>query len=246
MKLHLDSIRYIETTDFIDLSIPVAERGVRAWYLDAPKIFPVMENGFVGSVEDGGQVNFKNILFNPHGHGTHTESYGHITREKLPVSNCFTKFFYNALLVTVVPQKIGKDLVITPAQMAEVLAHRLTEALVIRTLPNGLEKREFNYSNTNPPYMDTACVALLDEAKVSHLLVDIPSVDKEVDGGVLAFHHAFWNVPIQPKADRTLTELIFVPDQAIDGEYLLELQLANFDNDASPSRPLLYPIKKEA
>jgi hypothetical protein len=77
-------------------------------------------------------------------------------------------------------------------------------------------------------------------------LVDIPSVDKEIDGGALAFHHAFWNVPEQPITNRTITELIYVPNEVEDGHYILELQLSNFDNDAAPSRPLLYKKRKEA
>ena len=107
-------------------------------------------------------------------------------------------------------------------------------------------KLTMEYSNTNPPFMDHSCVEVLNGLGVKHLLVDIPSVDKEVDGGVLAFHHAFWQVPEKPLIHRTITELIFVPNHLTDGDYLLELQVANFENDAAPSRPLLYPIKKEA
>ena len=77
------------------------------------------------------------------------------------------------------------------------------------------------------------------------MLLDLPSVDKEIDGGVLAFHHAFWNVPNHPDSSRTITELIYVPNELSDGAYLLELQVSNFENDAAPSRPILYPIKKE-
>jgi hypothetical protein len=31
-----------------------------------------------------------------------------------------------------------------------------------------------------------------------------------------------------------------VPDDIVDGIYLLEIQMAPFENDASPSRPVLY------
>ena len=78
------------------------------------------------------------------------------------------------------------------------------------------------------------------------MLIDLPSVDKEQDGGALAFHHAFWNVPDKPQTNKTITELIYVPNEASDGLYLLELQLSNFTNDAAPSRPLLYKKRKEA
>jgi len=243
MKFYLDSDWFIDTAEFIDLSIGVDTHGVRAWYLDNPRITPVMENGFVGSVEQGGAVNFRDIYFNPHGHGTHTESHGHISKEIFPVSACFNQFFYDAQLLTVIPMIIDGDRVITSEQLAHLTA---CEALVIRTLPNNLSKHTANYSDTNPTYMDVACVEVLNKLGVKHLLVDIPSVDKEIDGGVLAFHHAFWNVPDGPILDRTITELIYVPNDTADGAYILEMQVANFNNDAAPSRPLLYHKKREA
>ena len=34
--------------------------------------------------------------------------------------------------------------------------------------------------------------------------------------------------------------MIYVPDEVLDGDYLLELQVPHFINDAAPSRPVLY------
>ena len=36
--------------------------------------------------------------------------------------------------------------------------------------------------------------------------------------------------------------MIFVPNEVHDGDYLLELQLPRFMNDAAPSRPVLYAL----
>ena len=240
MKFYLDHEWFIDTAKGIDLSIGISPNGVQAWYLNAPIFSPVMENGFVGSVEGGGPVNFRNVSFNPHGHGTHTESHGHISKELFPVSRCFESFFFEAELISLTPENQGDDLVIIPKDLHNI---KPCEALVIRTLPNGKDKYNINYSNTNPPYMDVACVKILNDLGVKHLLIDLPSVDKEADGGVLAFHHAYWNVPLQADESRTITELIYVPNHAADGRYVLELQVANFENDAAPSRPILY--KKE-
>ena len=71
-------------------------------------------------------------------------------------------------------------------------------------------------------------------------MVDLPSVDQERDEGELAFHHAFWDVPLEPNVTRTITEFIYVPDDVRDGNYILELQVSPMKNDASPSRPVLY------
>ena len=80
------------------------------------------------------------------------------------------------------------------------------------------------------------------QSNVKHILVDLPSVDKEVDGGLLEAHHAFWRVPDHPRHGCTITELIHVPDSAPDGLYLLNLQVAPMENDAAISRPVLHPL----
>ena len=130
-------------------------------------------------------------------------------------------------------------------QLEPLLDCEFTEAILIRTLPNHATKLSANYSGTNPCYFDVGVVALLDQLQTKHFLVDTPSVDREEDAGVLAFHHAFWKVPTSPIGDRSITELIFVPNDVQDGPYILELQLANFTNDAAPSRPLLYAINEK-
>lgn len=120
-------------------------------------------------------------------------------------------------------------------------------AIVVRTLPNTAAKVSTDYSGTNPPYMSAEAMAWLrEECGVEHFLVDLPSVDKESDGGALLGHSAFWGVP--PKktpahlSHRTITELCYVPDHVEDGVYLLDLQVAPIDLDAAPSRPLLYRL----
>ena len=76
------------------------------------------------------------------------------------------------------------------------------------------------------------------------MIIDLPSVDKEQDDGLLSFHHKFWNIPNDPIMDRTITELAYIPNSVLDGSYLLNLQIAPFENDASPSRPILYKIRR--
>ena len=244
MKLFLDSLNYIDTELGHDLSIPLSadEHNPRAWYVDPPLMEPVRANGFIGSVLEGGKVNFRNIFFNPHGHGTHTECLGHITEKIYSINESLKSHFFKATLITITPESMGEDLIITKTQLQEALGSTTTEALVIRTLPNQPSKKEKNYSASNAPYIDVKAIDVLNQANIKHLLIDLPSVDREEDGGVLAFHHAFWQVPENPTFDKTITELIYVPDDVSDGEYLLNLQTAPFENDASPSRPILFEI----
>ena len=75
-----------------------------------------------------------------------------------------------------------------------------------------------------------------------HLLVDLPSVDREEDGGKLLAHKAFWQYSDDIREDSTITEFIFVPDEVKDGPYLLNLQIISLEVDVSPSKPILYEI----
>lgn len=252
MKFYLKNNCYIDTENPLDISISLSNTHLNpcAWHVDIPIIEPVNSNGFIGSVAMGGSVNFRNIFFNPHGHGTHTECLGHITEEVHSVNKSLKSYFFYAELVTIEPiSKLNEgakqvDLVVLKAQLSAKLKGKKTEALIIRTFPNTVDKKHLNYTSTNPAYLDVKCIDVLNDCGVKHLLIDLPSVDRESDDGNLAFHHAFWQVPSNPQFDKTITELIFVENQIKDGSYILELQTAPFENDAAPSRPLLYKIQK--
>ena len=250
MKLFLNEKQYINTELPLDISIPLSNtsENPRAWYVDLPVIEPVRSNGFTGSVIEGGSVNFRNIFFNPHGHGTHTECLGHITPIVHSVNKSLKTYFFKAQVITLIPNiRINEtdgafDTVILKEQLQDQLKGIKTEALIIRTNPNDEGKKHLNYTETNPAYLDIQCLDVLNECGIKHLLIDLPSVDREDDGGKLAFHHAFWQVPSTPQFDKTITEMIYVGDHIADGSYILNLQTAAFENDAAPSRPVLYKM----
>lgn len=238
----------VDFTKPIDLSLPLrAGEGVRAWYTGPVTMDPVHDGGKVYAVDQGAPVNFRNVHFNPHGHGTHTESVGHISPEVHPVGDVLKRFFFTAQVVSLRPESRrapdGKtDAVVTLEQLRNVVNERPSEALVVRTLPNDAQAASHQWSGTNPCYLQSTACAWLRSIGVKHLLLDLPSVDREEDGGVLAAHHAFWDFPATIDLERTITEMIHVPGSAADGDYLLELQLPHFINDAAPSRPVLYAL----
>jgi Predicted metal-dependent hydrolase len=208
--------------------------------LGRSKIEPVKLDNWVGKVSEGASVNFNNIYFNPHAHGTHTECVGHISEAFHSVNEALTEFFFLAEVISVAPQTVGEDQIIPKIELYSLLKGKRPEALVIRTLPNTLAKQSRKYSNTNWPYLHEDAAQYLKELGVKHLLIDLPSVDKEKDDGQLLAHKAFWNYPRAPRYDATITEFIYVPNAVSDGSYLLNLQIASFHNDASPSKPVLY------
>jgi kynurenine formamidase len=235
----------IDLTKPIDISIPLrsSKNNVNAWYLDEPKIEPVKVKNWVASVKEGASVNFNNIEFNPHAHGTHTECVGHITKEFYSINKNLKQFFFLAEVITVAPEKLEDDFVISRKQLQFALGNKKREAIIIRTIPNTTEKLSQQYSNTNPPYLLEEAAFYLLEKGVKHLLIDLPSVDKEKDDGKLLAHNAFWNTSGKIRLDATITELVFVPNKAKDGTYFLNIQIAPFENDASPSKPILYKIE---
>ena len=246
----------IDLSKPIDISIPLTntDENPIAWYIEKPVIEPVVFGDWTGKVSEGkSSTNFNNIFFNPHGHGTHTECLGHITHNFYSINQSLKQFFFFAKLITIEPEKVGDDFVITKEQVQKKLSSAtsmnvINEALIIRTLPNKNEKKSRKYSNTNPPYLSEEAAVFIRESKIQHLLIDLPSVDKEHDKGKLLAHKAFWNVKDtvhlndDARREATITEMIFVSEEIEDANYILNLQIASFENDASPSKPVLYKI----
>ncbi len=241
---HNNSNFKVDLSSPIDISIPLknGKNNPTAWYVPAVKMEPVMTEDWVGEVKQGGSVNFFNIYFNPHGHGTHTESVGHISKNQESINECVKQYFFTSIVISVQPEERDGDLIITKNAIKELIKSRNTESIIIRTLPNSSDKKTMQYSNSNPPYMEEEAAFLLKELNIKHLLIDLPSVDREEDGGKLLAHHAFWDYPKNTRLDCSITELIYLSDEVLDGEYLLNLSFAPFENDASPSRPTLYKM----
>ncbi|MBF6641791.1 cyclase family protein [Flavobacterium sp. J49] len=251
MKAVINNTFQIDLSKPIDISLPLSNTDANpiAWYIEKPEIKPVKFGDWVGKVSEGSSTNFNNIFFNPHGHGTHTECLGHITKEFYSINQCLQQFFFTAELISIEPKMTGLDLIITKDQVVAALNSKTPEAIVIRTLPNQTDKKHKNYSHTNPPYLAEEAAIFIRENGIKHLLIDLPSVDREEDEGRLLAHKAFWNVKnvdnlnTDARLDSTITEMIFVNDEIQDGSYILNIQIASFENDASPSKPVLYRIE---
>ncbi len=242
---HSDQSFRVDLSQPIDLSMRLKAGldTVNCFWAPPVEYTPVIAGDFKGSTALGGPVNFFNIRVNPHGNGTHTECVGHIAKEPYVLGDCLRKHHFMAKLVSLYPRKTDEgDRVIFRDQVEAVLRKNEAEAFIIRTLPNDGLKLRTNYSGANPPYLHHEAAQYLAACGIRHLLLDLPSVDREEDGGQLLAHKAFWQYPENPREDCTITELIYVPDSVPDGYYLLNIQTANFDLDASPSRPVVYPL----
>ncbi|MDG1571096.1 cyclase family protein [Robiginitalea sp. M366] len=226
----------------VDCSLPICNNGLTAWGIGPARISPYQDGDFIGSVAAGASVNFRDINFNPHAHGTHTECLGHITPENETVLDVPPAPWCMARVLTLEPRGEGEHYFIARADLEKALEPGPLPALVLRTGTEASRMAVKDWSGAGAPFLEAVAAAYLAQRGVTHLLIDLPSVDPESDGGALAAHKAFWGLPGEPRRDATITEFISVPDALPDGWYLLNLQMAPFQNDACPSRPLLFPL----
>jgi kynurenine formamidase len=246
ISFEANNIEYrVDLSNGYDISMPIDPNteGPNCFYAERPKFKPYRSGDFVASVKEGGAVNSYDVTFNPHGNGTHTECQGHITKAWEKITDVPADSHFLAKLITVTPEEKGDDLVITKEKLKPLLSYTTAKALVIRTQPNLRSAKSKDYSGKNPAYLSEAAMAYIVEIGIDHLLVDLPSVDKEDDGGKVAGHKAFWKLPNPGGREHaTITEMVYIDDMIKDGDYLLNLQRASFLLDCAPSRPILYKI----
>lgn len=246
----------------LDISIPLQFNGPQpnAYGVDPASSAPCQSGSLVGDTRQGGSCNFESYTFIPHCNGTHTECVGHITNERISVRDYLRDVFIPAVLISVGPENLGEDKVISRGEIEGKLGTFVESyalrglsgpnGLIVRTLPNGDDKLTARYGGDNiPPYFSREAMEYIVAAGFRHLLVDLPSIDRLFDDGKLENHRIFWNVEpgsfeIKPESriNNTITEMIYVPSSVDDGHYLLNLQIAPFQSDASPSRPILFKV----
>lgn len=256
----------IDAENSLGISIPLRFNGAQpnAYNVERAASKPCEADGLIGDTRRGGSCNFEQVTLIPHCNGTHTESVGHITHERISVHECLRDAFVPATLISVKPENAGKtnetysipldenDLLITRKSLETALKNadeNFLRGLLVRILPNNAGKLTRTYLEEIPPFFSTEAMRLVIDLKVEHLLADVPSIDRIFDEGKLANHHVFWNVKNESYEltdasfpHKTITEMIYAPDEIADGTYLLNLQIAAFVADASPSRPILFSV----
>jgi hypothetical protein len=116
---------------------------------------------------------------------------------------------------------------------------------VIRTTPNLNEKKYYRYSNHSPPFFSNDALRFIKGIGICHLVVDLPSIDRIEDNGILGNHRIFWGDGVDAKGEvntesmGTITELAYIENNIPNGFYFLNIQLPHFVCDAAPSRPIL-------
>ena len=71
-------------------------------------------------------------------------------------------------------------------------------------------------------FLQNDAIRGVNELGIMHLLVDIPSIDKPNDGGRLGNHRLFFDY------GDTISELLYIPDNLLDGFGFLQIQIQNW------------------
>jgi kynurenine formamidase len=230
--------------EFCEIHIPVKrQNGVASFGIENAQYRTYQSGNFIGSKAHGSSCNLETITFTPHGNGTHTECVGHISNDTYLVNDYVLDTFHTAYLITL-PIKIIDDNAIVDFSNFDWKYLDGCNAIIIRTIPNDENKKNTDYSGKNAPFIHSDDMEKIVKSGIEHFLIDLPSVDKEWDDGKLASHHIFWNYPDNTRLQASITEFIFVPNEVVDGLYLLKLNIAPFISDAAPSKPTIYPLKK--
>ena len=256
--------RSFDTGSGVSIAIPLDFNGdqANAWDVDRASSVATEAGDLVGDTRRGGSCNFETYTLIPHCNGTHTECVGHITLERISVSDCLKETLIPAVLVTVdtvraesslesLTERASRDdLIITAKSVRSALSKFDAdgcEAIVIRTLPNEVSKMTRLYDDDSAPYFSNDCIELFNDCGFKHIVCDLPSIDRMNDGGALVNHRKFWRLSENGSVDeksihKTITELAYIPDSLSDGIYILDLQIPAFVADAAPSRPILFPV----
>ena len=257
-----------DLADPLPIAIPLDFDGPQPSFMAAPRATAkaVSMEALAGDTRTGSSCNCEQLTLVPHCNGTHTECVGHVTDERISVAETLRGGLCLALLVSVRPRRAATvretsdpppqagDRVVSAAALGRALARYpdLTpRALVVRTLPNSLERLSHAYSGPAPaPFLTREAAELLVERGIDHLVLDLPSADRAHDQGKLTAHRIFFGLPPGSRraaqarrAGATITELAFIAPTIRDGFYLLDLQMPAFMCDAAPSRPVLYPVR---
>ena len=258
---------WVDFSKPVSIAIPLDFSGAQPEFFGAPPAAarPFEAGAFVGDTRAGGSCNCELLTLAPHCNGTHTECIGHVTLERVAVSECLPGGLQLARLVTVAtlaadetqegsdPRPAPDDRLVTAGLLRQAMDAQggiAAPALIVRTASAGDAPHRAYRGAAPAPYLSSQAASLLVERGIETLVLDLPSADRAEDGGLLTAHRIFFGLPPgsrraadarRPRA--TITELAWVDPAIGDGLYLLDLQIPPFLADAAPSRPLLYAVR---
>ncbi len=192
----------------------------------------------------------------PHAHTTHLETKAHISSQSSSISKsninikCLTDIYILRSVAflstdeTYEGRQSTSDKVVTAAAFQKqwleaAWQHEVKAAIIIVDPPLvDLDTTKIDVSRSNPPYFTKEAIQWL-RLRYEVLLTNLPSIDREEDGGTTPNHQMFFQ-----NEDNLIVEFLKPAHIEKAEAYLLELQHISVDSDAVPVRPLLYPLAR--
>ena len=160
----------------LSIAVPLEFGGPQPSCFDAPPATarPLEVGAFLGDTRAGGSCNCELLTLAPHCNGTHTECVGHVTEERVAVTDCVKGGIVFALLVSLAPVAAAStpedsdpvpaegDLLVTAAALQAAAARHFgpdPRALIIRTR-GGADRSLLSYRGPAPaPYLSRQAAA---------------------------------------------------------------------------------------
>jgi len=252
----------VDTKNSFDISIPYNFNGEQPNFYDVDKgqLKHLQSGKIIYSVAEGAGCNVPEVSLNIHCSGTHTECAGHLLENPGDIGVILKDIIIPAVLITVKSTSFvesGESYHCDVEYDEQIISEKSIQnkfetwkkyqpdALIIRTFPNPDKKKYYCYTKIKPPFFSNDALRFIRGIGVNHLVVDLPSIDRMEDNGILGNHRIFWGDGVDAKGKvntesmGTITELAFIEDNMPDGFYFLNIQLPHFVCDAAPSRPIL-------
>ncbi len=242
------------------MTIPVqsGQDGPAAWGIPTSAVTPFTAGEFVASVAAGGSVNCGVWSMTVHSAGTHTETALHVVEHGAPtIDRMDFEPLIDTVVINVSPaplstvdesypgQSSDDDLVVSAAALSRALGDLRPPARGALMVLTGTirSERDAHFGERVPPYFTTEAMRWIARVvRPRHLLVDLPSVDRLWDGGLVANHKEFWGVSGDGVAhpERTITEFVRAVPGVVTGCGKLQLSVSSWRSDAAPSRVILH------
>lgn len=227
----------IDLSDSIDISLPISpDLPISAFGMQAAQERVLLEP----KTDEPKGCRCSQLTIIPHVHTTHFETAQHYGDQKVsslmiarsipPLLTCLT--------IHVEWTPAGPIKFSTPnVRNGNVAAVLLCSGWI----KHQIQQKAYDWTGFNPPYVSVEMMEQIQRAfpRIRLLLLDLPSVDPEDDGGRLLAHRAFLK-----QENRGLIEMCLVDRQLIQDNtiYALFPNIAAIDTDGIPCRPILYRL----
>ena len=199
----------IDTKESFDISITYKFNGAQPnnYDVNPGQLSPLKSGETTYSVRAGAGCNVPEISMNIHCTGTHTEYVGHLLDNPGDIGMVLKDIIIPAVLISIGPNSIvgtkesyhysvrEHELVVSRESIqkeVEKWSEHQPQALIIRTIPNAEDKKYYQYSINPPAFFTNDALRYICDSGIQHLVVDLPSIDRMSDNGILGNHRIFW------------------------------------------------------